>query len=39
MKPPTKIENYFYVQQYHYLYNEIQFTYYEPVGGINLVHT
>ena len=29
MKPSTKIENRFYIQQYHYLYNEIQFIYYE----------
>ena len=29
MKPLTKIENRFYIQQYHYLYNEIQFIYYE----------
>lgn len=31
MKPSTKIENRFYIQQYHYLYNEIQFIYYENI--------
>ena len=39
MKPSTKIENCFYIQQYHYLYNEIQFIYYENLYMDTALHS